>query len=491
MHPAPPPDSRGFPAPARFPRNPGVSVNDTPAALWYRGSPSPGVRRAEIGETTMPNPRHAAALATLRAFTDANARADEAAMRAVLTRSTLDSGNFSGPMPADITFSFGEPEDDDQGRVVIPMAAAPPGEPADSEMAMLLRCILIEEDGVWKFDLEATMHDQMAAAEAAFRELGDQIGQAMGGAMEAIGEGLVQALGASGELDGESAEPVEPFGPADWRPLPALTTLENLSASLAAAVGVEIPVVADVQAMLDLFGADDPAPLIPWLENDLCAGLVEAIAAVGEDARALRAVRIEVPSDYNERMLILDGRTLVYRAEIRNAETNAYSVGAFAHIVPGVVHALRHAPDDLPDDHTALPTTDIYPNVQRYAHAWAPRFMAQVRAIVGGPVTLDADWDGFYNDSDGRTLVFWGLGRIPGALAMHARANDLPPGWLREIRFECTYEQRRASFADGVLTLAIATVGQEYAGLYEFQLAQVLATGEWTEPDEPNPNALT
>ncbi len=438
----------------------------------------------------MPNPRHAAALATLRAFTDANARADEAAMRAVLTRSTLDSGNFSGPMPADMIFEFGAPEDDDQGRVIILMTARPPGDLPEDMQPMALRCILVQEDGVWKFDLEATMHDQMAAAEAAFRELGEQLGQAMGGAMEAIGEGLAQALGASGELTGDSAEPVEPFGPADWRPLPALTTLENLSASLAAAVGVEIPVVADVQAMMDLFGADDPAPLIPWLENDLCAGLVEAIAAAGEDARALRAVRIEVPSDYNERMLILDGRTLVYRAEIRNAETNAYSFGALAHIVPGVVHALRHAPDDLPDDHTALPTMDTYPNVQRYARAWAPRFMAQVRAIVGGPVTLDADWDSFFADTDGRALVFWGLGRIPGALAMHARANDLPPGWLREIRFECTYEQRRASFADGVLTLAIATVGQEYAGLYEFQLAQVLATGEWAEPDEPNPNAL-
>ncbi|CAG0976953.1 hypothetical protein PHYC_01555 [Phycisphaerales bacterium] len=418
----------------------------------------------------------AAALAALRAFTDANASGDVVGMMKLLSRSTLEAGGFSGPMPSDFQFAFGEPEAVD-GAVVVPMEARPGGVGPESDPVMAMRCIMVEEDGAWKFDLAATMQPQMEAMEAALREAGEQLGEAMGGAMSAMGEAIAGAMGGEQVAEGASRWEDAPRGPGpeDLRELPELMRMEGASAAVTEAVGKDVPVLADMNGLLGLFGATDPGPMIPWLDNEFCAGLGPAIAAAGEVSKCVRSVRIEPATDWGEHFIALDGTDLVYRADMRSDDGWYRMREDLMRIIPGVVLGLAASEADVPEGRTSLPSKESGPTVTRYREAWAPRYMREISAAVDGAVALDADWESFFQEEEhGRGLAVWGLCRVVGAVALFNQAHPQAAGWLRAIRLRNGGSLESASFEDGVLTMGLVLHRGEGGCFYECRLAEVL-----------------
>lgn len=437
----------------------------------------------------MSQPDHAAALAALRTFTDANATGDTAAMVGVLSRGTLEAGGFSGPMPQDFQFVFGPPESD-ADRVIIPLGVFPAGAPLDGDPMMALRCVMVQEGADWKFDLATTMQQMEAMIDAAMQEVGTQIGAAMGGAMDAIGDSLGAALGGPTASPEELEPGVEPFGIQDLQLVPELVRLEAATAAVSAAAGKDIPVLADMNGLLGLFGSTDPTAMTPWLDNEFCAGLGPAIAAAGDNALRLRSIRIDPANDHGEHFFAMDGADLVYRADPRYDDGWYRMQDDLLRIIPGVVLGMSLQDGDVPEGHTALPQNGFWPTVTRYRQAWAPRHMKDIRLMSGEPVALQADWESFYAESfDGRSLALWGLCRVPGAIALSMRDIDPPQGWLKAIRLMNGYDQKYAAFADGVLTMAIVGVENEKGCFYEHQLASVFA-GEviGTPPPPPEPS---
>lgn len=427
------------------------------------------------------------ALAALRAFTDANARGDGPAMTALLSRSTLANGGFSGPTQGDFRYVFGEAEWEGES-VVIPLEArAADAAPEDPPM-MAMRCVMVREDGAWKFDLAATMRPIEEAMDAALRDAAAQIGPVMSGAMEAVGDALAEAL--RSEFTGEELAPSAwedapgEVEADDLRPLPALVPLEGASAQVARVTGRAIPVLADVTGILALFNTDDAGPLMPWLNDEFCGGLGEAIAAGGDHAGLLRGVRIEPATDWNEHFLVLEGDILVYRADFRSDHGWYRTREDLLRIIPGVVAGLAGGPPDVPAGFTALPTNDTGPTVTRYREAWAPRLMRRISVAAGGPVALDADWGSFFDEaSHGRGLALWGLVRVPGALALHAaRGGPMP----RAVRLRSGTHWRRASCAGGVLELELVVRDGPRGNCYEHEIAEVLA-GATIEGDDVQP----
>lgn len=143
----------------------------------------------------MPDDALQDALATLQRFLDANDRRDVDAMRACLTQSSLSG--FSGEGPADVRYDIGTPVLQGE-RVIIPMRVSPRDGGPDAPVLAEMPCVMVQEDGAWKFDLAATMAPQEAMMEQALREMGQQIGQAM----EQMGKAIGSAL--DGSADGQT-----------------------------------------------------------------------------------------------------------------------------------------------------------------------------------------------------------------------------------------------------------------------------------------------
>lgn|GEM_PF-4816547 len=411
------------------------------------------------------------AMAVLRRFVDANASQDVVAMMKCLSKGTLESGGFSGPMPGEFRFEFGEAEEQGAG-VVIPMTVLAPGETPETPPTpvMALRCIMVEEEGEWKFDLASTMQPQMEAMESAMMDAMQQVGSAMGEAMGAMGGAIEGAMGEAlggGTGDGPTSlfteEPLVFSGweeapgayePEELRELPEMTPLEITTRDVSDALGREVPVVADVKSLMDLFGETDPTKLMPWLDGEFTAGLGQAIA-LSPFADRLRRVRIEASLEWQFREMLLDGTELVYRADLRADEGWYRFRDELLTVIPPVLAALMVPEPEVPEGFTTLPTQAWGVTVTQFRERLAPRLMQRIATLTGGPVALDADWGNMVGeDTDGKRLQAWGLFPALAALATLVSSGEGPePGSLRVIRLQDSFCDRRASFADGVLHL--------------------------------------
>ena len=108
-----------------------------------------------------PAPIPAQAKQVLQAFLDASLRKDEKAMRACVTRHTLESGQLNSAGPEGVTLAMGEPQQEGE-QWVIPVKAVPIGAPEGTPPVMEMPCLMVEEDGQWKFDLVGTAERMMA-----------------------------------------------------------------------------------------------------------------------------------------------------------------------------------------------------------------------------------------------------------------------------------------------------------------------------------------
>ena len=137
----------------------------------------------------------AEAIQVLKNFLAAAERKDEPAMKACLSRRTLESGTFNNAGPEGVNFILGEATLEGD-KVVIPLRGVPIGGPADAAAVMELPCLMVKEEGQWKFDLSASVERMMGGS---LETVVETLTTAMAGAMEGIGkamtEGLSQAFG--------------------------------------------------------------------------------------------------------------------------------------------------------------------------------------------------------------------------------------------------------------------------------------------------------
>ncbi len=448
----------------------------------------------------MSTDRAAGATRVLQSFIDANGRQDAAAMIACLTRSTLEAGGFSGPTPPNVQFKIGDAAEVD-GNITIPMHVMPVGDP-DAPVLDTLQCVMVEEDGQWKFDLLATIGPQMAAVEAAMDEAMGALGDAMGQAMGAVGDAMSAAFGESGGANTSafgdhevvaSTYDTAPEMPGDdeWIDLPELKTLPLLTAAVteacAGVIGREVQVRCELTGLLGLFAAqDDGAVLINWLDTDFCPGLAAAVEVatrgVPIESARLRSIRIEASGDWMERSLVLDGPDLVYRVDLRQPD-GWYSSDELAGLIPGVLAGLPEQWSEYPEAMGTLPPNGYAASLDVYRDAVAPRLMRRICGLVGSPIALDVDWDGLGGDEQAiRGLWSWGLNRILGGVAIaYPEGGERPPeGWLRTIRigFSVFEHDLRAKCEDGVLDMVILPRYGEKGSLYEQAMCQVLCGDE-------------
>jgi len=165
---------------------------------------------------TSPEVVPAEAIRVLETFLDASRRGDEDGMRACLSRSTLESGQFSGKGPEGVEFALGTARREGPN-VVVPVSwVATEGDSPElpfSEMP----CVIVPEDGGWRLDLGQTMERLFGEGGLGrmVDELASTMQQAMEGVGEAIREGFESAFGPGAQ---ETTEPPpEPTDPAAER----------------------------------------------------------------------------------------------------------------------------------------------------------------------------------------------------------------------------------------------------------------------------------
>ncbi len=150
----------------------------------------------------------AEAMKTLQVFLEAGLRQDEKAMRACLSRKSLESGQLdpsSSPKGAKFLFKESHMEGE---QAIIQVRAVPQEGPDDAPPLLEMPCIMVKEDGVWKFDLGTTVDRMMGGLEAAMGEMTKVMGDAMKGIGEAMGEAMTEAFGPS--TGGEAKPQGEP-----------------------------------------------------------------------------------------------------------------------------------------------------------------------------------------------------------------------------------------------------------------------------------------
>ncbi|MCG3177939.1 MAG: hypothetical protein BIFFINMI_00262 [Phycisphaerae bacterium] len=163
--------------------------------------------------SNLPADASADAARVLQTFLDAGMRHDEETMKACVTRGTLESGNMKADAsPEGATCTMGRPQPDGEG-FLIPVALYQPDTPPGGPPMMELPCLMVREEGQWKFDLGASMERLLGGSL-------EQIAGAMAGAMEGIGQaiadGFREAFGPSGEqTEGDDAAPSDGDPPAD------------------------------------------------------------------------------------------------------------------------------------------------------------------------------------------------------------------------------------------------------------------------------------
>lgn len=439
----------------------------------------------------MDQDRVAGALAALSAFVDANNRHDEAGMRACLNESSLAAGGFSGPLPASIEVRLGEPEGEDgQGRVIIPIGLHDVGADAGRPPLDRMMCVMVEERGVWKLDLETTMRAEIEELDQVMDAMARQVGAAMGGVVGAVGDAISDVMGASGEEptpepsmweDAEAAPREE-----EYHDVPELTLMHKSTFGLSETAGGEKIIAAcDAAGLLAQTGDRDAAALVRVMDSKMWQGVCDGANRAREIVRAaskrLRSMRVEPVADWSGRCLVLDGADLVYRIDLRN-DDGQYTTKQLATIIPGVLAGIGMAGVMSPPGRSILPTAERGPSPEYYRNVIAPRVMREIAWHAGAPVWLDAEWDMLCGgETEAAAWCLWGLNRVLGAmgLAYPEGPFDRPPrGWLRGIRYTVCYGLPTATFENGVLELQIMPTNGEKGSLYEHQICDVLVRPE-------------
>lgn len=441
-----------------------------------------------MGEGTVP----AEAIQVLRAFLEAAERKDEEKMKACLNRRTIESGSFSNSGPEGVRFVLGEAVM--EGEVaVIPVNGVPLGAADDSPPAMEMSCLVVKEDGQWKFDLSGTVARMMGGdLGKAVEEMTSAMGQAMEGIGKAISEGLSAAFGSGlSELTPEQAQEEKQWdeasltpSPEELLPLPELMTLPKTQAALSAAVGSSVRVEAAVTDLLRQLGSDERAGLVDWMDGQLFAGWGQIFGdpALRDSVKdRLRAVRIEAASRCENRILALDGNDLVYRMFLGHTD-GYFSDAEIATMLPGVLAGLPEKPDSSVAGYRLLPTDEERPTVDEYRQRWVPRYMRRIRELLAHPVRLEIDWAAAVEATNsGTQLPRWGLNRVYGAIALVCQDSgrrERLQRKLERIRLAVGMEVITpfALYDSGKLEVGVSYLDGQQPGCYEHEIASALSS---------------
>jgi hypothetical protein len=428
----------------------------------------------------------AGALNALQKFLDAGQRRDESAMKACLSRRTLESGQFDNSGPEGVRFEFGEGCMEGEN-ALIPLKMIPIDGPADAPPVMEMPCVMVQEDGQWKLDLPATMERMMGGGLGAAME---QVATVMTTAMEGVGRALAGGLGEM--MGGGSAGLVETARNWDEAPLQAhaeellplaeMTELPKMQEMLSGAVGSPVLAQAALADLLRQVGSDERDVLINWFEGQLFAAwgemLTQAAQRVPLKGR-LRAVRIEAANFSDDRFVALDGSDLVYRMWL-NHTSGYYSDAGLAELLPGVLAGLPETIDGQLAGHRLLPTDEESLSLDVYRAHSVPRFMRRISALLGRHVDLDINWDDVDPTITARQFPRWGLNRIHGAIALAcqdvSQRQALVAG-LSTVRvvFGFDVTKRYAHYEAGTFEVGMNVYAGEKGCFYEHELAGVLA----------------
>lgn len=429
----------------------------------------------------------------IRTFVAAGKRGDVEAMKACLTKNTLESGCFRGENPPGVDFVPQEPRRED-GRIIVPLKVVPEGSGPDAEALDELPCVVVEEDGAWKFDLAATLDLKMGGMQQAMEQAMAQMGEAMSGAMSGMAEAMQAAFG-SGEGDARTSWDDVPDVEADQlAPVPETEVLPTVQAAVSEAMGFPVRVGVDLAGFQRLFAVDEPDTLRTWFDQQLLVNLPEMLASTRNymplEAR-LTAVRLEPADSAQERSLVMDGTELVYRLDPRTQD-GFYSDGELHQILlPLLAGAPGHD-----DPEMSLPGKSFFPPAEAILTfddymPVAQRWMKKISSLLGRYIALDVEWGEIASATmSPRTLYTWGLNRVYGGLAavnaIYSPADYSVRGALDAIhtvhlRAAFSSEDRAAYVHEGVLEIAMAYALNEPGGLYEHQIAAAFK-GEPTVP---------
>lgn len=410
-------------------------------------------------------------------------------MEACLTRKSLESGQFNGSSPDGFRPEVAEARMEGD-LAVVNVATFPVDAPSGSAPVMEMPCIVVQEEGKWKFDLATTMERMMGGM------LGSAMEQVAGGLNEAmgqVGQAFSEALGGSSETSRGEINP-------EWEhasltpeadelfPLPETRRLVQTTLRLTYALGFDVPVEMDlgelVANMAPGEAADMTDQMANWYDNSFFAGwqtVWDAVAASGVPVRnRLRAVRVEGIERHDNRIVVLDGSDLVYRLNPTNAE-GYLPDEVLTVLLPGVLAGLPARINSDVEGKRTLPLESDRPTVESYRERWVPRWMRRIGALLGKPVGLDLDWDRAADATNvGPQLPRWGLNRIYGALAL-AFMDDAQKTTLQrdlhtiEIDVGSGVYKRYAKYEDGKLSVGLCYYGGDTPGCYEHEIAGALA----------------
>lgn len=415
----------------------------------------------------------------LEAFIDASKRKDLDGMKACLSRSTLESGSFNGDGPTGVDFIIGEPRLEGT-QPVVPLRVVPEGAGPEGETIDELPCIMVEEDGAWKFDLDATMNLQMGDIQEMMEEVGKQMGAALGGIAEGIANAFNEAFGSDEQPPNWSDAPDEPRD-FELFDVPELTALPKIAAACSEAVGSPVEVLADVKGVLELYGSDEFETIFNWFDNDLMASwparLAEINGATGLKNR-LRAIRLHSVWQAESRKMYVDGNDLVYCLDPRT-QAGFYPEADVAEMLPGMLAGLPERINPAAAGKTEIPAM-CPPSIEDCKET-AARWMKKISAVVGRDVALRIDWNRVQDAvPEKSTLYLWGLNRVYGGLVYACRDEQTREKLRTELRgiileTESFAYHRKAKYEDGVLAITISPGDGERGCLYEHQIAHVLA----------------
>jgi hypothetical protein len=428
----------------------------------------------------------AEALQVLQRFLDAGQRHDESAMKACLSRRTLESGQFDNSGPQGVRFEMGEGQMEGDG-ALIPLKLIPLDAPADAPPAMVMPCVMLNEDGQWKLDLPATMERMMGGGiEAAMEQAATVISTAMEGVGQALAEGF-------GEMSvGGSTAPTPAAQSWDDAPLQSqaeellpmaeMTLLPKLQEMLTGAVGSPVVAQAAIVELLAQLGSDERDTLVNWFEGGLFAAWGELFTQVASQVplkSRLRALRIEAANYSDDRFVALDGSDLVYRMWL-NHTSGYYSDAGLAELLPGVLAGLPETIDVETAGHRLLATDQESPSLDVYRAYSVPRFMRRISTLLGRHINLDVNWDDGDPALTARQLSRWGLNRVHGAIALacqDASRRQAVRDDLAMIRFVLGFDvtKRYGRYEAGTLEIGLNHYAGEKGCFYEHELARVLA----------------
>lgn len=144
------------------------------------------------------------AINVLQGFLDASGREDIEEMKQFVSKQTIESGSMNTEGGKGMKYELSEATWEGD-HVVIPMRATPTDEAPEGAPEMEMQCLMVQEEGEWKFDLVETMNRLFGGD---MGEMMDQMADLMKDTMEGLGDAIAGGLesafgGGSGSDDAE------------------------------------------------------------------------------------------------------------------------------------------------------------------------------------------------------------------------------------------------------------------------------------------------